>query len=110
MIVQCFQIPQIDKALTKNLLQNVSGVVEPGDMMIVLGRPGAGCSTLLKALSNQLAASVNLLRHISSILCQHARHCISWRLGPVQWTFRALVGPETRSISLARPYRFYIHS
>ncbi|KAJ2215463.1 ATP-binding cassette transporter snq2, partial [Coemansia sp. RSA 520] len=34
------------------LLKNMSGVVEDGEMLLVLGRPGAGCSTLLRVLGN----------------------------------------------------------
>ncbi|KAJ2847299.1 ATP-binding cassette transporter snq2, partial [Coemansia brasiliensis] len=37
----------------KLLLNNMMGVVEDGEMLLVLGRPGAGCSTLLRVLSNR---------------------------------------------------------
>lgn len=33
------------------LLKNFSGVVKSGEMMLVLGRPGSGCSTFLKVLA-----------------------------------------------------------
>lgn len=29
------------------------GCVRPGEMLLVLGRPGSGCSTFLKVLGNQ---------------------------------------------------------
>ncbi|CAI2034515.1 hypothetical protein SEUBUCD650_0I00120 [Saccharomyces eubayanus] len=32
----------------RNILQNINLLVKPGDMLLVLGRPGAGCSSLLK--------------------------------------------------------------
>ena len=35
----------------RKLIKNVSGVVKPGEMCLVLGRPGAGCSTLLKTIA-----------------------------------------------------------
>uniref|UniRef100_A0A0W0F6H9 Putative hba2 n=1 Tax=Moniliophthora roreri TaxID=221103 RepID=A0A0W0F6H9_MONRR len=38
---------------TKNILEGFEGVVKPGEMLLVLGRPGAGCSSFLKTLSNQ---------------------------------------------------------
>ncbi|KIY71652.1 pleiotropic drug resistance ABC transporter [Cylindrobasidium torrendii FP15055 ss-10] len=38
---------------TKNILTGFEGVVNPGEMLLVLGRPGSGCTTLLKTLSNQ---------------------------------------------------------
>ncbi|OWZ67668.1 hypothetical protein AYX14_01471 [Cryptococcus neoformans] len=33
------------------LLKDFSGVVKPGEMMLVVGRPGSGCSTFLKILA-----------------------------------------------------------
>ncbi|KAJ1985306.1 ATP-binding cassette transporter snq2 [Dimargaris verticillata] len=38
---------------TKPILHNVNGYVRPGEMLLVLGKPGAGCSTLLRVLGNQ---------------------------------------------------------
>ncbi|OSD01072.1 pleiotropic drug resistance ABC transporter [Trametes coccinea BRFM310] len=38
---------------TRDILTGFNGVVRPGEMLLVLGRPGAGCSTLLKVLANQ---------------------------------------------------------
>ncbi|KAA1475301.1 pleiotropic drug resistance ABC transporter [Dentipellis sp. KUC8613] len=35
------------------ILSGFEGVVRPGEMLLVLGSPGAGCSTLLKTLANQ---------------------------------------------------------
>lgn len=32
----------------RNILQNINLIARPGDMVLVLGRPGAGCSSLLK--------------------------------------------------------------
>ncbi|OCB87187.1 hypothetical protein A7U60_g5703 [Sanghuangporus baumii] len=37
----------------RNILTGFEGVVNPGEMLLVLGRPGAGCTTFLKAVSNQ---------------------------------------------------------
>ncbi|KAH7112111.1 ABC-2 type transporter-domain-containing protein [Dendryphion nanum] len=39
-------------APTKTIIDNSSGCVKPGEMLLVLGRPGAGCTTLLSVLSN----------------------------------------------------------
>ena len=43
----------IKKAKTPNrmILKHLNGFAKPGDMVLVLGRPGAGCTTFLKALS-----------------------------------------------------------
>ncbi|EGW30589.1 ATP dependent transporter multidrug resistance [Spathaspora passalidarum NRRL Y-27907] len=35
----------------RNLLHNLNGFARPGEMVLVLGRPGAGCTTFLKAIS-----------------------------------------------------------
>lgn len=37
----------------RTILQKSSGVLKPGEMCLVLGRPNAGCSTFLKAIANQ---------------------------------------------------------
>ncbi|GBE83477.1 pleiotropic drug resistance ABC transporter [Sparassis latifolia] len=37
----------------RDLLSGFEGVVRPGEMLLVLGRPGAGCSTFLRTLANQ---------------------------------------------------------
>lgn len=36
-----------------NILTDFTGFVKPGEMLLVLGRPGAGCSTFLKILGNE---------------------------------------------------------
>lgn len=35
------------------IIDNSHGCVKPGEMLLVLGRPGAGCTTLLKMLANR---------------------------------------------------------
>jgi len=41
------------KPPVRTLLNGFSGCIKPGEMLLVLGRPGSGCSTFLKALANQ---------------------------------------------------------
>ncbi|SCV67921.1 BQ2448_42 [Microbotryum intermedium] len=41
------------KPAPKNLLHSFDGFVRPGEMCLVLGRPGSGCSTFLKTIANQ---------------------------------------------------------
>lgn len=36
-----------------DILRNFRGVVTPGEMVLVLGRPGSGCTTFLKVIANQ---------------------------------------------------------
>lgn len=38
---------------TRDLLRDFTGAVRDGEMMLVLGRPGSGCSTFLKVIANQ---------------------------------------------------------
>lgn len=49
-------IPQLKfgrSAQTRTLINDFSGMVRDGEMMLVLGRPGSGCTTFLKAIANQ---------------------------------------------------------
>ncbi|KAI1326733.1 ABC-2 type transporter [Xylariaceae sp. FL0255] len=41
------------KGVEATLLDNFKGVVNPGEMVLVLGRPGSGCTTFLKSIANQ---------------------------------------------------------
>jgi ATP-binding cassette, subfamily G (WHITE), member 2, SNQ2 len=35
------------------ILNGFSGIVKPGEMLLVLGRPGSGCSTFLRTIANR---------------------------------------------------------
>lgn len=53
-----FNIPRAIKegrhgAPLRTIIDNSHGCVKPGEMLLVLGRPGAGCTTLLKILANR---------------------------------------------------------
>ncbi|KAL4955523.1 ABC-2 type transporter-domain-containing protein [Aspergillus filifer] len=37
----------------RTILDNFTGCVRPGEMLLVLGRPGSGCSSFLKSIGNQ---------------------------------------------------------
>ena len=41
------------KPPVRDLLSDFNGAIRPGEMLLVLGRPGSGCSTFLKVLGNQ---------------------------------------------------------
>ncbi|KAL9110908.1 MAG: hypothetical protein Q9227_004523 [Pyrenula ochraceoflavens] len=41
------------KPPVRNLLNDFTGCIRPGEMTLVLGQPGSGCSTFLKVLGNQ---------------------------------------------------------
>jgi ATP-binding cassette subfamily G (WHITE) protein 2 (PDR) len=42
------------KSERKQILHNFDGIIKSGELCVVLGRPGSGCSTLLKALTGEL--------------------------------------------------------
>lgn len=42
------------KTQRKQILHSFDGIVKAGELCVVLGRPGSGCSTLLKALTGEL--------------------------------------------------------
>lgn len=42
------------KPKAKIIISGMNGYMGSGEMVLVLGRPGSGCSTLLRAMSNQL--------------------------------------------------------
>jgi ATP-binding cassette subfamily G (WHITE) protein 2 (SNQ2) len=41
------------KPPVRTIINDFNGCIKPGEMLLVLGRPGAGCSTFLKCLGNQ---------------------------------------------------------
>lgn len=41
------------KTKTRKLIRNINGFVNSGEMLLVLGRPGAGCSTFLRTVSGE---------------------------------------------------------
>ncbi|KAI8334802.1 ABC-2 type transporter-domain-containing protein [Chlamydoabsidia padenii] len=44
----------------KTILHNLNGSCQPGEMLLVLGRPGAGCTSLLKVLANMRGGFTNI--------------------------------------------------
>lgn len=42
-----------DKGRKINILRNLDGLVEAGEMLVVLGPPGSGCSTFLKTITGE---------------------------------------------------------
>ncbi|GIZ47704.1 hypothetical protein CKM354_001078900 [Cercospora kikuchii] len=42
------------KKTPRHILHNFDGIMKSGELLIVLGRPGSGCSTLLKSMTGQL--------------------------------------------------------
>ncbi|KAJ5902550.1 hypothetical protein N7495_003078 [Penicillium taxi] len=66
--VICRFVPQarIGKKLPiRDLIHDFSGTVREGEMMMVLGRPGSGCTTFLKAIANDRASFAGVNGEIS---------------------------------------------
>ena len=54
--ILCFFIPALamnSHQPTRDLIHDFTGAVQDGEIMLVLGRPGSGCSTFLKAIANE---------------------------------------------------------
>ncbi|KAI4100558.1 MAG: hypothetical protein L6R37_005390 [Teloschistes peruensis] len=57
-VLSQFNVPQNIKEARQGLplntiIENSHGCVKPGEMLLVLGRPGSGCTSLLKMLANR---------------------------------------------------------
>ena len=48
---------------TRKILTDFTGLVKPGEMLFVLGRPGSGCSTFLRATANR--STLGVTGHLS---------------------------------------------
>ena len=55
------------KVKTRRLLEDLTGIVKPGEMLLVLGRPGSGCSTFLRTLANRTNLDVHGERDYAGI-------------------------------------------
>ncbi|PWY89778.1 ATP-binding cassette transporter [Aspergillus heteromorphus CBS 117.55] len=47
-------LPCVQRAPEKHILRDFDGLLRSGEMLIVLGRPGSGCSTFLKSICGEL--------------------------------------------------------
>lgn len=64
----CRFIPALDfskQPPLKTLTNDFTGVVRDGEMMLVLGRPGSGCTTFLKAIANKRSEFAALTGQVS---------------------------------------------
>lgn len=75
-----FNIPKLiqesrHKAPLKTIVDNSHGCVKPGEMLLVLGRPGSGCTTLLNMIANKRNgyASVSGDVHYGSMTAEEAK-------------------------------------
>lgn len=63
---------------TRTLINDFTGVVRDGEMMLVLGRPGSGCTSFLKALANKRSEYASVTGEVTyggiSAAEQHKRY------------------------------------
>lgn len=78
-VISQFNIPKLvkesrNKPPKKTIVDNSHGCVKPGEMLLVLGRPGSGCTTLLNMIANKRRgyASVNGDVHYGSMTAKEA--------------------------------------
>lgn len=55
----------VGKPPVRELISHFDGCVRPGEMLLVLGRPGSGCTTFLKAFCNQRAGFEDVLGDVT---------------------------------------------
>ncbi|KAI1106731.1 ABC-2 type transporter [Jackrogersella minutella] len=53
------------KPPVRELISNFNGCVRPGEILLVLGRPGSGCTTFLKTFCNQRAGFEDILGDVT---------------------------------------------
>ncbi|KAJ6441375.1 multidrug resistance protein CDR1 [Purpureocillium lavendulum] len=74
--------PRSQSATAANvILRDCTGLVRPGEMLLVLGRPGSGCSTFLRTVANRSPLAVTGDLEYSNILApifakKHSRETI----------------------------------
>lgn len=66
---------QADESGGKAILTDLTGLVKPGEMLFVLGRPGSGCSTFLRTAANRSALNVTgKLSYSNMAAAEFGRH------------------------------------
>ncbi|EGC32790.1 hypothetical protein DICPUDRAFT_155216 [Dictyostelium purpureum] len=67
-LVELFKFKWIKRENTSStfdILHKVTGYCKDGEMLLVLGRPGSGCSTLLRVLSNRRNSYIDVLGDVT---------------------------------------------
>ncbi|KAF4344400.1 ATPase [Fusarium beomiforme] len=80
-VLSQYNIPKLfkesrHKSPLKTILDNSHGCVKPGEMLLVLGRPGSGCTTLLNMIANKRRgyADVKGDIHYGSMTAEEAKN------------------------------------
>lgn len=51
---RCASTSSLERDLKKTIIDSFDNVLKSGEMLVVLGMPGSGCLTLLKAITGEL--------------------------------------------------------
>ncbi|PNP75260.1 hypothetical protein FNYG_11403 [Fusarium nygamai] len=80
-VLSQYNIPKLikesrQKSPLKTILDNSHGCVKPGEMLLVLGRPGSGCTTLLNMIANKRRGYANIKGdvHYGSMTADEAKN------------------------------------
>ncbi|GAM89927.1 hypothetical protein ANO11243_079670 [Dothideomycetidae sp. 11243] len=65
LLVRFLPFLKVSKGQKRALINDISGVVRDGEMMLVLGRPGSGCTTFLKAIANDRSSYAGVSGEVS---------------------------------------------
>lgn len=65
LVKKCVSGKKSGKDATRTLINKFNGCVRDGEMLLVLGQPGSGCTTFLRALANQRTAYKSVTGEVS---------------------------------------------
>ncbi|KAL2272831.1 hypothetical protein FJTKL_05949 [Diaporthe vaccinii] len=107
-----------DESSGKAILTNFIGLVKPGEMLFVLGRPGSGCSTFLQTAANRSALNMTGKLSYSNMsaaefgrqheretvyLSEEDRHITSLSVRDIlNFALRTSLPPKTRTKSVVK--------
>jgi ABC-type cobalamin/Fe3+-siderophores transport system ATPase subunit len=108
----------------KTIIDNSHGCAKPEEMLLVLGRPGAGCTTLLKMLANRRMGYAGVIGDVSwrSLNPKQAEQCRGHivmnaqdepffptltvgetTISPRGWRFHSIFHPASKNSKTSRP-------
>jgi len=78
-VVSQFNIPKLIKEARhkpplRKIIDESHGCVKPGEMLLVLGRPGSGCTTLLNVIANRRHGFASVTGMRGTAPCPLAKH------------------------------------
>lgn len=90
----------------RNLIVDFTGMVKPGEMCLVLGKPGAGCSTILKTIAGEIDQFIDVKGDISydgldqKEMIKHYKNDVIYN-GELEFHFPHLTVDQTLTFAIA---------